>query len=190
MALEYGDLGSQLISWPKEHVVKCLAFYHPQDSAELKARQDQTLLDVYQACCRTGHELLLEIILPADMEQKEQYYHEIITHLYRLGIKPDWWKLPGMSAGGWSALSRIIEQNDSYCRGILILGLDAPETVFDETFKAAADAPLVKGFAVGRTIFAEPSADWLAGNLNDQQLIDAVSERYQRLIRLWKKYRA
>ncbi len=190
LALEYGDLGSQLISWPKEHVVKCLAFYHPQDSAELKARQDQTLLDVYQACCRTGHELLLEIILPADMEQKEQYYHEIITHLYALGIKPDWWKLPGMSAEGWTALSRIIEQNDSYCRGILILGLDAPETVFDETFKAAANAPLVKGFAVGRTIFAEPSADWLAGNLNDQQLIDAVSERYQRLIRLWKKYRA
>ncbi|TNH04206.1 bifunctional 5-dehydro-2-deoxygluconokinase/5-dehydro-2-deoxyphosphogluconate aldolase [Testudinibacter sp. TR-2022] len=189
LALEYGDLGSQLITWPQEHVVKCLAFYHPHDAADLKAQQDQKLLDVYQACCRTGHELLLEIILPLDMEQQEHYYHEIVQHLYNLGIKPDWWKLPGISADGWADLSQIIESNDSYCRGILILGLDAPESVFDATFKAAANAKLVKGFAVGRTIFAEPSAEWLAGKLDDQQLIAAVSERYQRLIQLWKKYR-
>lgn len=94
LRLEHGDLGSQLISWPARHVVKCLAFYHPADKAELKADQDATLKEVYRACCRTGHELLLEIILPADMEQKESYYTDMIAHFYSLGIKPDWWKLP------------------------------------------------------------------------------------------------
>lgn len=186
LRLEHGDLGSQLISWPAEHVVKCLAFYHPADSVVLRAEQDEMLKQVYQTCCRTGHELLLEIILPADMEQNENHYAEMIKHFYTIGLKPDWWKLPGVSAQAWQAISQVIEQNDPYCRGILILGLDAPEEAFEQVFNASANAPLVKGFAVGRTIFGQPSAQWLAGELSDEQLIQAVSERYKRLIQLWK----
>lgn len=186
LRLEHGDLGSQLISWPAEHVVKCLAFYHPADNVALRAEQDEMLKQVYQTCCRTGHELLLEIILPADMEQNENHYAEMIKHFYTIGLKPDWWKLPGVSAQAWQAISQVIEQNDPYCRGILILGLDAPEETFKQVFNASANAPLVKGFAVGRTIFGQPSAQWLAGELSDEQLIQAVSERYKRLIQLWK----
>ncbi|WP_373099473.1 MULTISPECIES: bifunctional 5-dehydro-2-deoxygluconokinase/5-dehydro-2-deoxyphosphogluconate aldolase [Pasteurellaceae] len=186
LRLEHGDLGSQLISWPAEHVVKCLVFYHPEDSAALKAEQDAKLKEVYETCCRTGHELLVEIILPSDMTQHEHYYTTMLTHFYAIGIKPDWWKLPGVSAGTWRDISAVIEANDKHCRGILILGLDAPEAQFEAVFKASADAPLVKGFAVGRTIFGQPSFDWLAGKLDDQQLIAAVSARYARLIRLWK----
>lgn len=186
LRLEHGDLGSQLISWPAEHVVKCLVFYHPEDSAALKAEQDAKLKEVYETCCRTGHELLVEIILPSDMTQHEHYYTTMLTHFYAIGIKPDWWKLPGVSAETWRDISAVIEANDKHCRGILILGLDAPEAQFEAVFKASADAPLVKGFAVGRTIFGQPSFDWLAGKLDDQQLIAAVSARYARLIRLWK----
>ena len=153
----------------------------------MKALQDRKLKEVYQACCRTGHELLLELILPADMEQNEAYYAEMLAYFYELGIKPDWWKLPGVSAKAWEEISAIIHANDPYCRGILILGLDAPEETFEKVFKASANAPLVKGFAVGRTIFGQPSADWLAGKLDDQQLVEAVSERYRRLITLWKQ---
>lgn len=185
--LEHGDLGSQLASWPLEQVVKCLAFYHPKDNVEMKALQDRKLKEVYQACCRTGHELLVELILPADMEQNEDYYAEMLAYFYELGIKPDWWKLPGVSAKAWQDISAIINANDPYCRGILILGLDAPEETFEKVFKASANVPLVRGFAVGRTIFGQPSADWLAGKLDDQQLVDAVSARYRRLINLWKQ---
>lgn len=186
LRLEHGDLGSQLINWPAEHVVKCLAFYHPADSVALRTEQDEMLKQVYQTCCRTGHELLLEIILPADMEQNENHYAEMIKHFYTIGLKPDWWKLPGVSAQAWQAISQVIEQNDPYCRGILILGLDAPEGTFKQVFNASANEPLVKGFAVGRTIFGQPSAQWLAGEISDEQLIQAVSERYKRLIQLWK----
>ena len=35
----------------------------------MKTEQDATLKQVYQACCRTGHELLLEVILPSDMDK-------------------------------------------------------------------------------------------------------------------------
>src|SRR5699024_102481 len=155
----------------------------------MKQAQDKKLLEVYQACCRTGHELLLEIILPSTMEQKESYYLDVVRHLYQLGIKPDWWKLPGLKAVTWQQLTAVISANDPYCRGVLILGLDAPESIFDETFKEAANADIVKGFAVGRTIFAEASAKWLANEINDDVLMKSVREKYQRLIHLWKKYK-
>lgn len=187
LELEYGDLGTQLASFPRDHVIKCLAFYHPNDESGLKARQDRKLKEVYQACSRTGHELLLEIILPADMPQDEQYYNEAITHFYELGIKPEWWKLPGVSTAQWQAISATIEENDPDCRGILILGLDAPLDVFKATFEQARGCEKVKGFAVGRTIFGEPSEKWLAGQLDDHALIQAVSEKYRTLIDLWQK---
>lgn len=187
LELEHGDLGSQLVTFPRDHVIKCLAFYHPQDNQELRQRQDRKLKEVYQACCRTGHELLLEIILPATMDQDENHYNEMVEHFYQLGIKPEWWKLPGISAEGWAKLSETIDKYDPDCRGILILGLDAPTEVFEAVFKASKDCSKVKGFAVGRTIFGEASEKWLANQLNDQELIDTVALRYQTLIRYWKQ---
>ena len=120
------------------------------------------------------------------MEQQESYYTDILSHFYSLSIKPDWWKLPGVSAKTWADISHVIEQHDPYCRGILILGLDAPEEQFKAVFDASVGAPLVKGFAVGRTIFGQPSADWLDGKLTDDELITEVGERYRRLIKLWQ----
>ena len=46
--------------------------------------------------------------------------------IYDLGVKPDWWKLPGPVDGlVWDAYERAIESNDRFCRGVLLLGLDA-----------------------------------------------------------------
>ncbi len=95
LRLEHGNIGSQLIDWPLEHVVKCLVFYHPHDSIEMRAQQDELILDIWHGCNKSGHELLLEVILPEDNpDHEERYYHEILSHFYRMGIQPDWWKLP------------------------------------------------------------------------------------------------
>ena len=190
LRLEHGNLGSQLIDWPLEHVVKCLMFYHPHDDAAMRAEQEALALEVYQACCKSGHELLLELILPADNpDRNEKYYAQIVERFYSLGIQPDWWKLPAQSVEGWKAISQLIDDNDPECRGILILGLDAPESTLKAGFAAAADIPWVKGFAVGRTIFGEASRQWLANKYDDQQLINDVKQRYLTLIKYWREYR-
>ena len=63
LSFEHGsDLGSQLIEWPVDHVAKCLCFYHPDDPDELRAAQDQTLLQLQQAALLVGREFLIEII--------------------------------------------------------------------------------------------------------------------------------
>ena len=39
-----GIIGAQLVEWPVGHTIKCLCFYHPDDPAELKQRQERELL--------------------------------------------------------------------------------------------------------------------------------------------------
>ena len=66
-----------------------------------------------------------------------------------------------------------------------MLGLDAPEEELAKSFQVAADFPLVKGFAVGRTIFGQVARDWLAGWIGDEAAVEAMAERYQRLCVVW-----
>ena len=45
----------------------------------------------------------------------------------------------------------------AYCRGVLLLGLDAPQAELEASFALAARQPVCKGFAIGRTIFGAPA---------------------------------
>ena len=187
LRLEHGNIGSQLISWPKEHVVKCLVFCHPNDSTDISTQQFDLVDQVWQACCLSGHELLLEVILPNHADQDELHYATLLSAFYERGIKPDWWKLPAQSSKNWERISQIIDENDSDCRGILILGLDAPEEQIKASFATAASHEKIKGFAVGRTIFGEPSRLWLKNIYKDDELINTVTQRYKSLIQCWQK---
>jgi 5-dehydro-2-deoxygluconokinase len=84
----------------------------------------------------------------------------------------------------------VIQSNDPFCRGIVMLGLEAPEEKLGKAFEAAASTSLVKGFAVGRTIFADAAADWLAGKITDEAATNDMAERFKRLVALWQKSRA
>lgn len=190
LRLEHGNIGSQLVDWPQEHVVKCLVFYHPQDAEPLRREQDELIVDVYRGCCKSGHEFLLEVILPENGADKDQsHYLATLEHFYRLGVQPDWWKLPPLSAANWQKVGELIETYDPFCRGVLILGLDSPQETLKAGFAAAADARWVKGFAVGRTIFGAPSRLWLQGEINDAELIEQVKQKYLALIGFWRLYR-
>jgi 5-dehydro-2-deoxygluconokinase len=49
----------------------------------------------------------------------------------------------------------------------------------------AARQPLVKGFAIGRTIFADAARAWLAGRMTDAEAVARMADRYARLSALW-----
>jgi 5-dehydro-2-deoxygluconokinase len=48
----------------------------------------------------------------------------------------------------------------------VLLGLEAPQDELEAAFAATAKAPIVKGFAVGRTIFVHAAEQWLAGKMS------------------------
>jgi len=184
------DLGSHLIEWPIGHTVKCLCFYHPDDPAELKARQERELLRLNDAARTIGRELLVEIIAGKHGPLDESTIPRVLSRLYDLGIRPDWWKLePQKTAGAWREIEAVIRARDPYCRGIVMLGLEAPEQDLIDAFRSATAAPLVKGFAVGRTIFAEAAEGWLAGTMSDEAAVADMARKFEQLVAAWQSVR-
>ncbi|MCA3555469.1 5-dehydro-2-deoxygluconokinase [Aestuariivirga sp.] len=180
------DVGARLVDWPVTHTVKCLAFYHPDDPREMKDGQAQKLRTLYEAARKVGRELLVEIIAGKNGLIDDTTVARAMTDLYALGIKPDWWKLePQASATAWENIAAAIRENDPWCRGVLLLGLDAPEEELARGFEAAAGQPIVKGFAVGRTIFSNAAQKWLRREMDDEQAVADMAARFQALADIW-----
>ena len=184
------DLG-QLREWARENVVKLLVFCHPDDDAAMRAEQEEVVKRLWHASRRNGLEFLLEIIPSKVGAVDDKTTATLIQQFYDLGVYPDWWKLePFKSAAAWQNAVDAIERNDPYTRGIVVLGLDAPEAELAASFAMAAQQPLVKGFAVGRTIFGDAARAWMAGDISDAEAIDMMRGRYHRLCEIWDQARA
>jgi 5-dehydro-2-deoxygluconokinase len=182
------DVGARLAEWPITHTIKCLSFYRPDDPQELKAEQAQKLRTLYEAARKVGRELLIEIIAGKHGTLDDDTIAQALEEHYALGIKPDWWKLePQTTSKAWGNIASVIARNDPWCRGIVLLGLEAPETELAKGFEMTADHPLIKGFAVGRTIFNHPAQAWLAGKLSDTAATDEMAERFGSLVNVWDK---
>ena len=182
------DVGSRLVEWPVTHTIKCLAFYHPDDAAELKAEQGNKLRTLYEAARKVGRELLVEIIAGKHGVVGDNTVASVMTELYAAGIKPDWWKLePQATLKAWENIAAVMAAHDPWCRGIVMLGLDAPEAELETAFKVAASVPAVKGFAVGRTIFSGAARSWLSGKMTDAEAVAEMAKRFGNLVDLWQK---
>jgi 5-dehydro-2-deoxygluconokinase len=182
-----GSLAAKLIEWPRNHIIKCLCFYHPDDSDEMKARQERELLRLYDAARTLNRELLVEIICGKHGPLGDTTSASVMARLYSLGIKPDWWKLEAQPTDlAWKNVASEIDQNDPACRGIVVLGLDAPLDTLKAAFSLARKASHVKGFAVGRTIFADPARDWMAGSIDDATAVSTMADRFAALVSAWE----
>jgi len=121
----------------------------------------------------------------------EQSCADCIQRFYTQGIYPDWWKLEAASSEiAWKATIETINRNDMRTRGIVVLGLDAPQQQLQDSFKLAARFPLVKGFAVGRTIFGDVARDWMQGSIDDEQAVNTMQSNYAALCDVWDEVRA
>ena len=172
------NVGQTIATWPVNHIVKCLVFYHPDDAIALRNEQEQKVMDLYRACCTTGHELLVEIIPPADSDVQDDTLSRSIERFYNLGVFPDWWKLPSPSKAAWKNIGDLIKARSPYCRGVVLLGLDAPVEELKAGFNAAAGQDICKGFAIGRTIFSEPTKAWLRKEIDDKEFTSRVKKNY------------
>ena len=111
----------------------------------------------------------------------------VLRRFYNLGVFPAWWKLESQNAAGWQEISSAIASYDPLCHGVLLLGLDAPEQELRKSFKLAAQFPVCKGFAVGRSIFGAAARGWFAGELDDGDTIELIADNYRRMIAFWQE---
>jgi 5-dehydro-2-deoxygluconokinase len=185
------DVATEINTWPLNHVVKCLVYYHPDDEADLRERQDRQLKRLFDACRKTRHELLLEVILPARMPVDAHTIPRAISTIYAIGVRPDWWKLePSASPATWENIESAIARGDPYCRGVMLLGSSAPQGELAGLFVAAAPFKVVKGFAAGGTILDEVARDWFCGATGDDAAVNGMAERLAALVSAWRHARA
>lgn len=184
------SIGSELISWPREHVVKCLVQLHPDDEVLNRLDNEAQVQALYQATRVSGHDLLLEVIPPRTQPVASDTVLRALKRLYNLGIYPDWWKLEPMPAAAWSAIDQLIAERDPHCRGVVMLGLNASVEAMADAFAAARASRSCRGFMVGRTIFHQPSQAWLAGEIDDATLVRQVRATFEQLIHLWRASRS
>jgi 5-dehydro-2-deoxygluconokinase len=93
------------------------------------------------------------------------------------------------SDAAWAATCAAITARDPYVQGIVILGLGQSESELAASFSLAAKYPLVKGFAVGRTIHADVGADWMAGRVDDATAVAQMAQNYTRMCSHWDQAR-
>lgn len=185
------DVGSSLVEWPRKQVVKCLCHFDLSDPEPIRLRQEEQLKRVHQACQALGREFLLEIIPGGKYLNRAEAVAAIVEHLYSLGIRPDWWKLePFGSADDWTRITGIVSHQDQYCRGILILGLTSGADALHKAFEAAAGFDMVRGFAVGRSIVAEPIEAWLKDEIGDDEVRVRMEVAFASLIATWRSQRS
>lgn len=185
------DVASTLRQWPLRQCIKCLVKYHQGDDEDLKARQERQLLRLFHACRSTRHELLLEVIASPDRGEAPSAAWRVLQRFYSIGVRPDWWKLePSADPADWAAIGETIEANDPLCRGVLVLGQSAREDALAAVFKAAAPFDIVKGFAVGRTIFEPPARLWFAGRIDDAEAVQRLATGFKSLIEAWRAAKA
>ena len=184
------DLGG-LREWARENVVKLLVFCHPEDDDKTAKMQVARVKRLFTAARRNGLEFLLEVIPSKVGPVDDTTTATLIQTFYDAGVFPDWWKVePFKTDAAWQNTVDAINRNDPRTRGIVVLGLDAPETELAESFALAAKQPLVKGFAVGRTIFGDAARAWLQGHMSDAEAVTQMAERYARLCEIWDNARA
>jgi myo-inositol catabolism protein IolC len=176
--------------------VKVLVRYRPDDEEAIRDGQWQKL-DALQTWCRdAGKPLVVEILVPRRGEAEDQFeaigrpamLAGFIAEAYRRRLRPEFWKVEGtLSPEGARTIDAAIAA-DATCRQI-ILGKAADLATIDRWFAAAAASPTAAGFAIGRSVFWEPSAAFLSGSSTYDRAASEICANYLQLVDAWQQSR-
>ncbi len=172
--------------------VKVLVRYRPDNAKDIRDGQREKL-DALQAWCRdAGKPLVVEVLVSRKEESEDEFEASgrpamlagFITDAYRRGLTPAFWKIEvTLAPEGARTIDAAIAQHPA-CRQI-ILGKAADLGTIDRWFAAAAASTTAVGFAIGRSVFWEPSAAFLIGTTTAEQASADICANYLRLVAAW-----
>ena len=177
--------------------VKVLARHRPDDDAEVQAGQWAKLQALQAWCRRAGKPLVLEVLVARKHEPEDEFEATgrpamlagFIADAYRRGLTPEFWKIEGtLAPQGARAIDAAIAAHPS-CRQI-ILGKAADLSTIDRWFAACAASATASGFAIGRSVFWEPSAAFLTGRMTAADAAAAIADTYLKLVEAWERSRS
>jgi 5-dehydro-2-deoxygluconokinase len=184
LEFEAASVATQLNEWPAVLNVACSLRYHPDDPRVVREAQERNLRRLHAACRAQQRELLLALST-GQREPGADHLSTVLSRLYELDIRPDWWQLDvPADLQAWEQCAAIISVGDEFCGGVLV-ELDAPLEEASRLLALAARSAIVRGFAARRTMTAAPVAAWLAATLSDEALIEDLAGRFRALAEVW-----
>ena len=185
------SVATTLKNWPPSHVVKCLVHYHPGRRTRAARRAGSPR---GRAVGRDAH-LRARAAAGAHPAQG------------RVGCRPRGRRAacrvpllqPRLQAGvveaGAAVFSGLAGAGRAGGRARSVLPrrrhprLEPAPGRSGTGLRAGPATPIVKGFMVGRTLWAEPSLQWLQGTLDDAGFVAAVSHNFTALVQAWNQSR-
>jgi len=191
---EYGEDFAAHIEAFTPTFAKVLVRYNPEGDAALNRRQTERLVRLSHYCRRVGQRFMFELLVPAtrdqmarvegaaaayDLQLRPALMLETVRVLQDAGVEPDVWKIEGLDRrDDCERLVATARRDGRSNVGCIVLGRGADEQKVVTWLETAASVVGFIGFAVGRTTFWNPVADYLAHRVTRQEAVSRIAARY------------
>ena len=152
----------------------------PCASNEIEQEQIRNVKEIADVCKTKDIPLLLEIVTTTDITEREKTILDTIDTLHHQEIFPDIWKLEAQtSVSAWKHIAAHA------AAPIVVLGRGENEDTVKEYLKIAKQSGTVKGFAVGRTIFAKPLMAYIHNTMSKEKAIAEIARHFMECKKVW-----
>jgi len=185
---------------------KVLVRYNPEGDAELNRRQAQRLRELSAWLRRRGRKLLFELVVPAepaqlervggsgeryDLELRPGLVVDAVRELQDYGVEPHVWKIEGLDRR--EDCERVAEQARSAGRdevACIVLGRGADDAKVEHWLEQAAPVSGFVGFAVGRTLWWNELAAYVADEIDRETAARGIAHNYSRMVDAYRRWAA
>lgn len=192
---QYGEDFAAHIEAFQPTFCKVLVRYNPQGDAELNRRQAMRLKRLSEYLhSKSQSRFMFELLVPPmiamsdgrngrretyDTEVRPQLMVQAIKQLQDAGVEPDVWKIEGLDHREDCAAMVAAARRQGRDRvGCIVLGRGENDTKVRDWLATAASVKGFIGFAVGRTVFWAPLANYLAKSIPRETAVAEITCRY------------
>lgn len=191
---EYGSAFADHIQAFAPTFAKVLVRYNPEGDAALNQRQTVRLAQLSDWCRGAGQLFMFELLVPPtpaqlgrvqgrqdayDLQLRPALMVETIRTLQDVGVEPDIWKIEGLDRrDDCESVVAVARRGGRQDVGCIVLGRGADEKKVETWLETAASVLGFVGFAVGRTTFWDPVADYLAHRASREAAVSRIAQRY------------
>ena len=200
---EYGEDFARHIERFDPDFSKVLVRYNPEDDPEMKARQLGRLKRLSDWLHEHDRKFLFELLVPAtdaqlervdgstdryDARLRPELMRRAIEEIQDAGIEVDVWKIEGVDDRADAAMLAEQTRSRPGCEGVtcVVLGRGASGAKVAEWLEAAAPVDGFVGFAIGRSIWWDALAAFLAGKLPRDDAASQIADNYLHFVHVYE----
>ena len=176
-------------------LAKLLVRHRTDDDPESRKVQLDRLREFSEACANAGVEFLLEVLTPFDDGERAAHDNGELENVVRprlvtaaiaeiqaAGVEASVWKVEGVSdAAGCASILAAARTGGRDGVGVVVLGAGAPLDTVAAWLRASAIAGYT-GFAVGRSIWADPLRALDAGEVDSITAQREIARNYLAMV--------